>query len=27
MFDPNIKKPDGTPSTNHAFAQLVIERM
>jgi hypothetical protein len=27
LFDPNIKKPDGTPSTNHAFAQLVIERM
>lgn len=27
LYDPNIKKPDGTPSTNHAFAQLVIERM
>lgn len=27
LYDPNIKKPDGTPSTNHAFAQLVIQRM
>jgi hypothetical protein len=27
IYDPNIKKPDGTPSTNHAFAQLVVERM
>lgn len=27
LFDPNIKKPDGTPSTNHVFAQLVIERL
>jgi hypothetical protein len=27
IFDPNIKKPDGTTSTSHAFAQLVIERL
>jgi hypothetical protein len=27
LCDPNIKLPDGTPSTNHAFAQLVIERL
>ncbi|WP_204802533.1 hypothetical protein [Mycobacterium riyadhense] len=27
LYDPNIKKPDGIISTNHAFAQLVIERL
>ncbi|MBI1927769.1 hypothetical protein HYR99_26465 [Candidatus Poribacteria bacterium] len=27
LYDPNIKLPDGTPSTSHAFAQLVIERL
>jgi hypothetical protein len=26
-YDPAITMPDGTPSTNHAFAQLVIERL
>lgn len=27
LYDPNIKMPNGNPSTNHAFAQLVIERL
>ena len=27
FFDPKITMPDGTPSTNHAFAQLVVERL
>ena len=27
LYDPAIKLPDGTPSTSHAFAQLVIERL
>jgi hypothetical protein len=27
LYDPNIKLPNGNPSTNHGFAQLVIERM
>lgn len=27
LYDPNITLPNGTPSTNHAFAQLVIERL
>ena len=27
LYDPGIKKPDGMPSTNHAFAQLAIERL
>lgn len=27
LYDPNVRKPDGTTSTNHAFAQLVIERL
>lgn len=27
LYDPNIKLPNGNPSTNHAFAQLVIERL
>ncbi len=27
LYAPNIKLPDGTPSTSHAFAQLIIERL
>lgn len=27
LFDPTIKMPDGSTSTNHAFAQLVIQRL
>ncbi|ORB88515.1 hypothetical protein B1T49_03620 [Mycobacterium persicum] len=27
LYDPNIKMPDGQVSTNHAFAQLVVERL
>ena len=27
LYDPNIKLPDGTISTMHAFAQLVVERL
>lgn len=27
FFDPKITMPDGKPSTNHAFAQLVVERL
>jgi hypothetical protein len=27
FFDPKITMPDGQPSTNHAFAQLVVERL
>ena len=27
IYDPSIKMPDGQISTNHAFAQLVVERL
>jgi hypothetical protein len=27
IYDPNIKMPDGSISTNHAFAQLVVEKL
>lgn len=27
VFEPEARLPDGSPSTNHAFAQLVVERM
>lgn len=27
LYDPNIKLPDGTISTSHAFAQLVVQRL
>jgi hypothetical protein len=27
LFDPSIKLPDGSVSTSHAFAQLVIQRL
>jgi len=27
IYDPNIKLPDGTISTSHAFAQLVLQRL
>lgn len=27
IYDPDIRMPNGSPSTNHAFAQLVIERL
>jgi hypothetical protein len=27
IYDPNIKMPDGSISTNHAFAQLVVARL
>jgi hypothetical protein len=27
LFDPSLKMPDGSTSTNHAFAQLVIQRL
>ncbi len=27
IFEPDVRMPDGSPSTNHAFAQLVVERL